>query len=355
MVNEETRYACVEPPPVAIVVNNFNYGSFLPHCLRSLEAQTHRPLQVILVDDASTDDSAAQMQAFASKHATTAGFSVNVVEHPENRGQLAACLSGLVASTARFVIFLDADDELMPWAVALHLATHVTRMVALTSTAGWSIDAQRHVLGPVHPPLWLRGEPSRAGEIEPFPVVGPEPVGEVKAYHLKRNGYDLRRFIWYPTSSAMLRTDALRWLELPEGLVSRWNRCADQFLFTLAHLLGGSAVVDAPAYGYRHHGKNRSACPRLLGDTKYASTALARHHAAQRVKLRESILAVWQHNRDRLTDAFTERVFLQLVAATLPPRWRWQQLFVGRGKASRARARAWLQRQPRQRGPEPED
>ena len=49
---------------VSVVVTLFNYGGYLPECLGSVAAQTHPRLELIVVDDASSDDSAALAQAW---------------------------------------------------------------------------------------------------------------------------------------------------------------------------------------------------------------------------------------------------------------------------------------------------
>jgi glycosyltransferase involved in cell wall biosynthesis len=44
-------------PLVSVIIANFNYGRFLPDCLESIFAQTYQPIEVVVVDDGSTDDS----------------------------------------------------------------------------------------------------------------------------------------------------------------------------------------------------------------------------------------------------------------------------------------------------------
>jgi GT2 family glycosyltransferase len=52
---------------VSIVINNFNYARYLPHAIDSALAQTHRPTQVIVVDDGSTDDSRPVIDRYAGR------------------------------------------------------------------------------------------------------------------------------------------------------------------------------------------------------------------------------------------------------------------------------------------------
>lgn len=85
--------------PIAVVIPAHNAAAYLQVGLDSLQQQTVRPEQVIVVDDGSTDDSAA----IAERSGAT-------VVRQEQRGPGAARNRGLAAATTEFVGFLDADD-----------------------------------------------------------------------------------------------------------------------------------------------------------------------------------------------------------------------------------------------------
>jgi hypothetical protein len=95
-------------PRVSVIVPNYNYAKTLGACLDSVRAQTLRPVEVIVVDDASTDASVAIARA--------AGCTVIV--HPVNRGVSAARNTGVAASTGDILFFLDSDVALEPDAIA---------------------------------------------------------------------------------------------------------------------------------------------------------------------------------------------------------------------------------------------
>ena len=70
MTDERSQSAIdVEPsvPMVAIIVNNFNYATFLQKCIESALAQTYPQEEVVVVDDASTDNSSELIHAFGSR------------------------------------------------------------------------------------------------------------------------------------------------------------------------------------------------------------------------------------------------------------------------------------------------
>jgi len=93
-------------PLVSIIIANYNYGQFLGEAIQSALDQTYANLEVILVDDGSTDDSLA----VASR------FPIQVFPR-ENGGVSVARNFGAAQSRGAFLIFLDSDDKFEPQAV----------------------------------------------------------------------------------------------------------------------------------------------------------------------------------------------------------------------------------------------
>ena len=99
---------------ISIIVPIFNAGPFLNACLDSLVAQTtSEPLQIILVDDESTDSGLAVAKAYASKYAEDSQRQVILLEQ-SHAGQSAARNLGIAHATGDFIAFVDADDRLAP-------------------------------------------------------------------------------------------------------------------------------------------------------------------------------------------------------------------------------------------------
>ena len=82
----------------------YNTEKYLPDCLESLLAQTHENLEIILVDDGSSDSSGAICDEYAARDSR-----VKVI-HKENAGVSAARNSALDAATGDFIGFVDSDD-----------------------------------------------------------------------------------------------------------------------------------------------------------------------------------------------------------------------------------------------------
>jgi glycosyltransferase involved in cell wall biosynthesis len=94
-------------PPVSVVIPCHNYGRYLAAAIDSVRRQSYPSVELIVVDDGSTDDSAE----------VASGYAEVTCVRQQNQGQAAAQNRGLEAANGSFVVFLDADDELTPVAL----------------------------------------------------------------------------------------------------------------------------------------------------------------------------------------------------------------------------------------------
>ncbi|MBC6491025.1 glycosyltransferase family 2 protein [Flavihumibacter stibioxidans] len=97
-------------PFFSIIIPAFNSGKTISHTLESIEKQTFRDFEVIVVDDGSTDNTRQKVEKF--------GF-VNYLWRI-NAGPGAARNFGARISKGRYLVFVDADDILLPWALSLY-------------------------------------------------------------------------------------------------------------------------------------------------------------------------------------------------------------------------------------------
>lgn len=93
-------------PLVSLVVPVYNVGGYLDKCLESAVGQSYRNLEIVVVDDGSTDGSQAICDSFAARDAR-----VKVIHKP-NGGLSSARVAGMNAATGEFVFHLDGDDSL---------------------------------------------------------------------------------------------------------------------------------------------------------------------------------------------------------------------------------------------------
>ncbi len=116
-------------PLVSVVIPCFNQGHYLGEAIESVFAQTYPAFEVIAVDDGSTDNS----------HEVAARYpDVRRFRQP-NRGVAAARNLGLAQSRGEMVVFLDADDRLLPNALELGVAAMIKRP-HIAFAAGMSRD-----------------------------------------------------------------------------------------------------------------------------------------------------------------------------------------------------------------------
>jgi len=104
-------------PLVSVVVPAHNVSPYIDACLGAIRRQTYPALEVVVVDDGSTDDSAS----IAERHAREDPRIV-VVRHEENRGVGVARNTALARVTGTYVVFADADDLMDPHLVEICVA-----------------------------------------------------------------------------------------------------------------------------------------------------------------------------------------------------------------------------------------
>jgi glycosyltransferase involved in cell wall biosynthesis len=211
---------------VDVVINNYNYARFLGVAVESALAQTHQRVNVIVVDDGSTDESRELLARYDGQ--------VELVLK-QNGGQASALNTGFLRSRADVVIFLDADDRLRPDTTALVASTFGRNpRVAKVQYRMEVIDDAGRTTGAVKPPVHVplpQGDLSRAELVFPFDLP------------------------WLPTSGNAFRSDALRRImPIPE---EEFASCADWYLVHLTALLGEVVTLQEIGAEYRVHGGNR--------------------------------------------------------------------------------------------------
>lgn len=104
----------LEPPAtVTVVVPCYNYANFLPDAVHSCLSQEEVAVDVIIVDDASTDASLSVAKGLAATHSNVA-----VLAHERNSGMVSTFNDGARIASGEFLVRLDADDLLTPGSLA---------------------------------------------------------------------------------------------------------------------------------------------------------------------------------------------------------------------------------------------
>ena len=139
------------PPLISVVIPSYNHGHFLGEAIGSVLAQDYPRIEVVVVNDGSTDDTAAVAARFPEVH---------YVGQP-NRGLAAARNAGLAVCRGELVVFLDADDRLRPTALETG-----RRAMAAHPDAGFAAGYSRFIArdGTEMP----TGQPPRAAAEDPY-------------------------------------------------------------------------------------------------------------------------------------------------------------------------------------------
>jgi glycosyltransferase involved in cell wall biosynthesis len=223
---------------VALIITSFNHGHFLADALESGLQQVHPFREIVVVDDGSTDDTAS----------VAARFPQARYVRQENRGLAAARNSGLRLSTSNFLIFLDADDRLLPNAVEAGL-----RCLEANPAAQFAYGGFRYI------------QPT--GEISsevPVTECGPDPYLAL----LRCNFVSMHATVMY-------RRHAL--IEV-KGFQEQLRACEDYDIYLRIAREAKIACHATIVADYRRHGHNMSRDARLMLDTSLAVLRSQRVH-----------------------------------------------------------------------------
>ena len=208
---------------VSVVIPCYNQAHYLRGALDSARTQTHPPADCIVVDDGSTD----------ATRVVASSFGADLVVQA-NKGVSEARNAGLAAARGEFVVFLDADDELLPDALARGVAVLAPR-VDLSAVAGrcQAMDAEGRSLPVRH--------------------------HDVDARNLYREWLS-KNFVWTP-GAAMFRTCDLRRMH---GFPPRLGPAADYAVYLELARRNAILVHEHDVVRYRQHDASMSRDPALM-------------------------------------------------------------------------------------------
>lgn len=233
------------PPLVSIVIVSYNYARYLRQAVESALAQNYSPIEVIAVDDGSTDGSQELLQEFVDR--------VSLVLKA-NGGETSAVNAGFAHSRGEIVLFLDSDDVL-----GINVVEEVvSAWRPNTAKAQWRVDVidgegnSRHRSFPAYPPNFSAENVSEL-------VLGggayPSPPTSGNAYS--------RSFL-----SCALPLDTTLFAFAPDAALN-----------TIAPLYGEVVTIDQALSFYRIHGHNMWAMTTLDAERILDDIALARKQA----------------------------------------------------------------------------
>ena len=145
-------------PLVTVGVASFNNATYLRETLESIRNQTYPNVEVVIVDDASTDNSVAVARQWLTDYPAVRG---RLIEHPVNRGVCRVCNEVVAAASGEFICIIGSDDIYLPDKLALQvplLLAAPPEVGVITSRATF-IDA--HGAPRVTPPGFAPPHPRR--------------------------------------------------------------------------------------------------------------------------------------------------------------------------------------------------
>lgn len=193
---------------ISIVIPAYNYAHVLPRALDSALGQMADDVEIIVVDDGSSDNTAQVLAGYSARHPQLHAI------HQANAGAAAARNRGICEARGRYALMLDADDELLPGALAT-----LRDLVRSQPEVGMVLGAQLSVYPNGRERLRL-----------PTPVPSASPLELARLYLLRKR-------ISISHCCSLFRRDLLLERPYPEGLRS------GEDIPVFAHLLVSAPVV----------------------------------------------------------------------------------------------------------------
>jgi glycosyltransferase involved in cell wall biosynthesis len=234
-------YSLNEIPLVSVVVPVHNAQKYIGHCLKTIRKQTYPAVEIIVVDDASTDDSCTVIR----KHLTE---NVKFVTLDNNVGAGQARSKGLSFCTGTYVMFVDADDFLPKDAIELLV------------NAAVSLDSDI-VEGPFLRTLDSWGLSSRKGHVDSLIINQPELFDK---YYISFFGVNI---LSVSMCGKLYRRSLFNHKEIkPGGLTIGEDLWVNLLMFPFIEKY---ARIEQPVYYYRYGGGTSRYNPRLWSDFKW--------------------------------------------------------------------------------------
>lgn len=272
---------------VSVAVINYNYANHLPARLASVFAQTYPVSELLLLDDASTDDSVA----IARQAAHEAGRDITIIENPQNSGVFAQWRRAALAASGEFLWLAEADDQAQPDFLARLLE---------------ALQATPHAL-------------LAFSDSDAVNETGTRVMADYKSYYFDSAAQGLMADgVWQardfaekylstrnliPNVSAVLwrRAALLKALDAVPDLAT-WKLAGDWrlYLALLTTQAGEVAYVAAPLNRHRRHGAGVTQS--LTVKAHLAEIERAQDFAAQALNLSPSALSAQAEDRARMAD-----------------------------------------------------
>lgn len=239
-------------PLVSVVIPNYNYGEYLPETIESVLGQNYPNIELIVVDDESSDDSVKLLNSY--------GNALTLIQQ-KNAGVSAARNLGLRSISGEFVCFLDSDDSWEPDKVSLQISKFIHNEIGVVYSSVNLCDAKLSKIG-LLPAIYR---------------------GDIRHLYFR---FPTRAIVPVCCSNAMIRTHVIRSVG---DFDTDLNTSADWDFFRRVSEITQVEFIDVPLVNYRQHNRSMSSgslekyyLDNELAVVKLVREILNRNHAISR-------------------------------------------------------------------------
>ena len=287
----------------SVIIPCYNYGSFLGEAIRSVQRQAITDLEIIVVDDGSTDNTPEVVGSIGDRRVCYVRTT--------HRGISAARNEGLSLARGEFIAFLDADDRWRPEKLSRQLAV----MEAEPDIGGVFANFVRFDETRIYP----RDQFSFYPELADVPT---RPTMAGGGYRVLANAFEtFVLFTEFPTwvQTILFRAGAIEGLRFADGQAgsARLDVCEDTHFVLRAYERAPVAYIETPLVEVRRHGhnvtQNLDVLPRARLDMLHLLYTEPHSRAARRA-LRRRIGRAWVNvGRSQLHHGEVRQAFVSLI------------------------------------------
>lgn len=263
-----------ESPLVSILVANFNNGRFITETLDSAVGQTYPNIEIVIVDDGSTDDSISVVEAYILSHGDV---KIKFLKNDDNKGCGRIKRQCVECSDGEFFTFLDPEDTIVPEAVETLMKVHM--------------DHSEY--GIVYCTHYLCNEKLEPQGISTYP--GTIPQGQS---HLTSEGGHI-------SALAICRRQVY---DKTLGIDASYQVSEDQDLYLKMEEQAPVCFIDQPLYYYRKHDHNSSWNENKAFNNYYWKYYCMKAAYRRRKKLGAAIDNLSRHDMDKMSLSFYVRL-----------------------------------------------
>lgn len=287
-------------PLITFIVTSFNYEQYVVKTLESIKNQTYENIEIVVVDDKSTDNSVQKIKDFTKKNNN---IPIKLLEHEENKGQMASMQTGLAEANGKFICFVDSDDILIKDYAKTLIRVHMATSVSFVSGQLVEIGEDDEIHTAYSVSSFHKKKSIEIKSLETLLKIDVDNV-DFDVLDLKTSPFG--GWYWSAMSANMFRKSVLESF-LKYDTPENWKICPDKFLLNFAHLIGGSAVVYAPIVGYRRHSQNAGCSIQVCGCKRYNNDEITKINVENNKKIRKDTLNFIRKNKSDFIKQFGKR------------------------------------------------